>query len=141
MAAKRSVPGGKQPRVPSTAARRGTAVIAIVLVLVMLQLFVVAALAGGSREQDLAGRRLDTTRAFFASEAGVNMAIREVLSSVDHDNDGGVGTVSDDGNSGNDPNLAGGRAVVSNIADGATAIITSTGRAGECRRRVEIRVE
>lgn len=120
---------------------RGTAVIAIVVALVMLQVFVAAALVGGAREQDLTVKRLDTTRAYWAGEAGAHMAVRELAGGADHDGDGGIGSISADGLTGNDPLLSGGRVSVSIAAAGGVTTITVVGRAGDAVRSIELTTE
>ncbi len=122
--------------------RRGTVVVAIIIALVALQLVVAGVAVSGARDQDLIVRRLDTARAFYAAEAGINMALREVMQGADEDGDGTIGTVSNNGLASDDPNLSGGRASVSSATD-TDGIITlsSQGRAGDSRRRVQARVE
>ena len=73
---------------------------------------------GLDRDVDAAvtlGRELDLA----ATEAGLAMSLREVMVGADEDGDGTIGTISDDGNSGNDPALGTSRfAVTSTTASG-----------------------
>ena len=85
---------------------RGSAAVAMILVLVILQIVVVAVVLAGGRDQDLTLKRLDSIRGFYAAEGGMNMAIREMRTSTDEDGDGGIGTISNDGNSANNPTIS-----------------------------------
>jgi len=126
---------------PSPRARRGTVAVAIVIALVALQLTVAAVTLSGARDQDLAARSLDTARAFYAAEAGLNMALRESMLGLDLDNDGSIGTISDNNTPADDPDLSGGRVVVSSAPDGSSTVLSAQGRCRESRRRVEARLD
>lgn len=122
-------------------ARRGSAAVAAVIVMAILGLIVVAVVAGGARDQDLTVKRLQTVRAFYAAEAGMNMAIRELAGGVDEDGDGSVGGISDDGDDTNDP-MFGSATVSVSAAEGAGELtLTSRGRAGDARRTIEAQLE
>ena len=41
-------------------------------------------------------KRVETTQGFYTAEAGMNMAIREMMNSTDEDGDGAVDTISDE---------------------------------------------
>ena len=86
--------------------RCGSAAVSSVLVLILLQVVVVASIVVGTRDQDTTVHRLDSTRAFYAAEAAMNMGIREMMEYVDDDNDGQSGGVSNDGIPGTDVALA-----------------------------------
>lgn len=116
--------------------RRGTVLVAVVAALVLLQLIIVGVVVSGARDHDLTARRAETMRAFYAAEAGMNMAIRELMLDTDEDGDGGIGTVSDDSNDATDPAIGGGsgRVRVTSDMTGAVTTLTSNGRAGIARR-------
>src|SRR4029450_1289994 len=78
----------------SMAHRRGAAVVAMVVAMLVATLGILGMVLAGSRDQALSIPRLETIRAFYAAEAGANMSIREILLNVDSDGDSGVGTVS-----------------------------------------------
>jgi Tfp pilus assembly protein PilX len=118
-----------------SAQRRGAAVIAVVVVLVLLSVALVGAVGVGAREQDLTVRRMDSLRAFYAAEAGMNMAIRELASGVDEDGDGVIGGVSDDGDDNTGPLIGPARVNVARTEPGGVLTLTSDGRAGMSRRR------
>jgi hypothetical protein len=110
--------------------RRGAAGMAVVLMLVVLQLVVVCVVLAGARDQDMTVERVNASRAYYAADAGVQMAFREVMAQADYDGDGHIGSVSADGNSANDPSVGGASvAVTENLG-----ALTSAGRAGSARR-------
>ena len=124
------------PRAPTRPAPRATVLIAVVMALVVLQLVVVGVVYLGAREQNLTIYRLDASRAQYAAEAGINMALREVYTSVDEDGDGGIGSISSDGNSANDPVVNGASIVVTATVSGVTTTITSTARTNITKRSI-----
>jgi hypothetical protein len=128
-------------RRPSLPPRRGTVLIAVVVALIMLQIVVAAVVVGGTRDFDVSGRRIESARCFYAAEAGVNMALREMVNNSDEDADGGIGSISDDGNSANDPNLSGGRVVVTADKVATTTTLGSYARSGQAIRTLEVTAE
>jgi hypothetical protein len=121
--------------------RRGTVAVAMIIVMTVISLVIVGMVLGGARDQDLTIRRLETLGAFYAAEAGMNMALRESMLSVDEDGDGGVGSISDDANAGNDPVIGSARVRVE-VVDGADeSTLISHGRAGDSQRRIESDLE
>jgi hypothetical protein len=117
------------------------AAVALIVVLLVVNLIVVCMVVGGGRDHELTVRRAETVRAFYAAEAGANMAIREMMQNADEDGDGTIGTISDDGNDATDPALGAARLVVTYGSSGGQATLTSTGRCGTARRRVEAVLE
>ncbi|MFN7020375.1 MAG: hypothetical protein ACK4WH_03480 [Phycisphaerales bacterium] len=126
---------------PVPTARRGTVTIGLLLAFSLLMLAAVGVVGGGAHEHGLTARRAETMRAFYAAEAGMNMALREVFTNTDEDGDGTVGAISDDGDETNDPALPGARVAVSGSVSGATTTLRSTGRSGESRRSVIVTAE
>ena len=120
---------------------RAAAGIATVIVLVFVQLAIVGSILTGARDQDTSVQRLDTVRAFYAAEAGMNMAIREMISNSDEDGDTVIGTISNDGNAANDPVIGPARVYVSKDVVGATTDLTSRGRSGAARRQLTAGIE
>lgn len=117
------------------ASSRGSTSLAAVLVLVLIQLFIVGMVIAGVRDVETTPQRLDTTRAFYAAEGGINMSVREVMSGVDEDSDGKIGTISNDGNAANDPLVGLARVAVAEAANGSNTDFTASGRAGLARRK------
>jgi hypothetical protein len=117
--------------------RRGATVVAMISTMLVIALVLVGLVLGGARDQDLSIRRLETLRAFYAAEAGTNMAIREMMLSTDFDGDGTIGTISDDGNSANDPLVSDARVRVSKSVSGVQITLTSEGRCGAAKRKIE----
>ena len=131
--------------------RRGMAAIVMVAVLIVVQLIIVGMVLTGARDHDLTVRRLETIEAFYAAEAGMNMAIREMMEPADEDNDDALNPVADDGigtisydapapNDANDPAFGNAQVVVTAQADTPTAgdtTLTSQGRSGVARREMQ----
>lgn len=121
--------------------RRGTVAISMILALVIVDLIIVGIVVGGARDHDLTVRRIETINAFYAAEAGMNMAIRELMMNADEDGDGAIGTISDDGNTANDPAVGQAQVLVTSVIVGSQTTLTSQGRAGEARREIVTVVE
>ena len=121
--------------------RRGMAAVVMVVLLLLLNLIIIGMVLGGARDQDVTVRRVETVQAFYAAEAGVNMAIRELMEGTDEDGDGTVGSISDDGSDASDPAVGPARVVVRLIPSGGGAALEGIGRAGESRRKIQTLVE
>lgn len=93
-----------------------------------------------SRQSALAEARSDTLEAFYAAEAGRELAMRELVLGVDEDGDGGVGSISDDGDDSTDPVVGTARVVVTRESTGAIEVLRSTGVASTARRSIEATV-
>lgn len=119
-----------------TATRRcaGSAAVGMIVAMVVIQLAVVGLVLAGARDQDLTTQRASTIRAFYAAEAGMNMAIREVRMSTDADGDGAIGSISDDDNAANDPSFSGAQVVVTLDTSEGVITLTSTGRSAAATR-------
>ncbi len=125
--------------------RRAMAAITMVVVLLIIDLMIISMVVGGAREHDLTVRRMDTIRAFYAAEAGMNMAIRERMIPDDEDNDTGgadTGSIYDDTNVANVPGFGtpkNTQFVVTLSPDKKT--LTSTGRSGDAKREMDALLE
>lgn len=117
--------------------RRGSAAVVMVILLIILNLMVVSLSVGLARDHDLTVRRVQTIEAAYAAEAGVNMSIRELMNGLDEDGNGTVGSISDDSDDATDPTLGRARVVVTLASGGGETTLTSDGRAGLTRRRME----
>lgn len=119
--------------------RRALVIPVMVVILIVIDLIIVGLVLTTGREHDLTVRRLETAAAEYAAEAGVNMSIREMMENADEDGDGTIGSVSDDGNGSNDPNLNSAKLSVTISPDdpfpGQTTL-TSEGRCGEAVRKM-----
>ena len=110
----------------------------VVLVLVLIvELIIVATVVGGARDHDLTIRRMQAVESFYASEAGMNMAIREIVVDVDEDGDTKVGGISDDSNAANDPTLGNAQVFVTATTAGPDTTLISEGRSGEATRTAQ----
>jgi hypothetical protein len=121
--------------------RRAMSIIAVVLLLAFVNLIVVGMVTGGARDQDSTVHRVRTMRSYYAAEAGANMALREIVLNTDEDGDGGVGSISDDGDDGNNPRVISASFGVEAATVGAETQLTATGREGESTRSVVVSFE
>ena len=115
-----------------------------VIMLVVVELIIITMVAGVSRDHDMTVHRAFTVEAFYAAEAGVNMAIRELMEDSDEDGDGTIGSISDDTNDANDPTLGNARFLVISTADTplpGQRTLTSQGRSGQTRREMKTVIE
>lgn len=129
-------------RIARLSARPTAAVgLATIIVLVFIQLSVVGMVITGARDMDTSVQRLDTLRAFYAAEGGMNMAIREMITNLDEDGDGTIGSISNDSNTSNDAAVATARVYVAKAVAGATSTLTSRGRCGSTRRQLTAVIE
>lgn len=79
----------------------------------------------------------DSTGAFYAAESGLEMAIKEVSDGNDNDTDGSIGTISDNGNSADDPSIATGSFSVQS----SSGIYTAYGSRRGYKRVIEVETE
>jgi hypothetical protein len=107
------------------------------VLLLVVDLIALGMVLGGGRDQDLTVRRLETLQAFYAAEAGMNMAVREIMLNADEDGDGTAGSVSDDGDDANDPGFAAARVRVTRAPDAGGTTLTSERRTGQADRKLE----
>lgn len=127
-----------QPMHPR-AHRQGVAILGMLIVLMIGGFIVFGMVIGGAREQDLMLKRVETVRAFYAAEAGINMALRELMLTTDEDGDGFIGSVSDDGVDANNPGIGSASVYVSaDPSQPEQLTLTSHGRCGEAQRTLEI---
>jgi len=124
--------------------RRGIAAVVMVVLLLILNVIIVGMVLSGARDEHLTVRRLETVQAFYAAEAGINMAVRERLVCEDEDGDGAIATISDDATDGTDPVIGAAgmtaQVVVTKVDDCPTSsavTVTSKGRSGEAMRVAE----
>ena len=116
--------------------RKGTVAVAAIMVLLLTSLFIIGIVSGAARDQDLSARRLETVQAFYAAEAGMNMAYRELMLGADEDGDGTIGSISDDANDMNDPGFGLARVFVSQTPLWMQTQLESHGRTGAARRKI-----
>lgn len=116
--------------------RRGSVGLVVIIVLVLVQIAVVTVVLAGARDQDMTVKRLESIRAFYAAEAGMNMAIREVRENDDEDGDGGVGTISNDGNAGNNPSFGSATVEVNTANVNGEVEFYAVGAAGLATRQI-----
>jgi len=108
--------------------RRGTVLVVIVVVMAILGLVVAGSVRPVRDEADLATLRVETTRAFYASESGAIIMMNAVLGHATMPSDGD--TLSYDGQ----------EIVIIQIPD-AQGIVIVEGRSGNAKRRIEFATE
>lgn len=116
------------------AARRGAVAVAMVLVLVMLSLVVVTMLLSGARDHELDARKAEGLRSFYAAEASIQMAFRELVLGVDESGEGEVGGIAA---------FSLGSVVASVHRDdaGASITLTSQASAGQAKRSSQLTLQ
>jgi hypothetical protein len=120
----------------SQPARRGIAAVAVIVILMIVDLVVVGVVLSGSRGHDVTVQRLETVRAYYAAEAGMHMAMRELMLQDNLDDDCAVGTISNDGIDANDPALGTASFMVTATPSGSQYTVRSYGRSGDARREM-----
>ncbi len=120
--------------------RRGVVSVAMIVLLIIVDLIVVGMVMGGVRDLELTVRAMDTLQAFYASEGGMNMAVREWIVNADEDGDGGTGTISNDSDDATDPDIGNGYVAVTTDG-GSPETLSSTGRSGEAKRKIDVVAE
>lgn len=125
---------------PMPSRDRGAIGVAMVGALVVVEVIIVVAVIGGGLNQDLTLQRIETNRAFYAAEAGVNMAMREIWSNADEDGDGLIGSISDDADPANDPAIGAASVSVSTTDDAGRTSVAAVGRSDRARRRIELQL-
>ena len=128
-------------RMRRTQHRRATVAISMVIAMVVVNLVIISVVIGGARDHDLTIKRIETIESFYAAEAGINMAIREMMHNTDEDGDGAIGTISDDATPANDPTFGQAQVLVTSAVAGPQTTLTSQGRSGQARRNVEAVLE
>lgn len=111
----------------------------LLLLVVGASVLMVASLTG--RQSGLVSARTDTVRAFYAAEAGLHLAVRELTLSQDEDGDGVVGGIASDGLGAGGRMIGTGEAASVRVfrasVDGSERLMAE-GRAGDALRRIEI---
>lgn len=108
--------------------RRGTVLVVIVVVMAILGLVVAGSVRPVRDEADLATMRIETTRAFYASESGAIIMMNAVLGKTTMPSAGD--TIDIDGQ----------QILIVQIPD-AQGVVIVEGRSGEAKRRIEFATE
>lgn len=121
--------------------RRAAVGVGLVAALVLVETIVVVSVVSSTSHQELVLQRIDTTRSFYAAEAGMALALRELWVGTDEDGDGIVGGISDDGNDSNDLVIGASRVGVEATPGVSDTLLEAVGRSVSSRRRVDLTVE
>ncbi|MFM9996432.1 MAG: hypothetical protein ACKVU4_11610 [Phycisphaerales bacterium] len=123
---------------PQWCPRRGTILVAFLILLVLMSLVVVGLVLSGARGHELTVLRAQGDRATHAAESAANMAVKELMDGVDRDGDGTIGAISDDGNTATDPVLGGTRLWATRADSGGVTTITARAQNADAVRATRI---
>lgn len=126
---------------PPGASERGSVLISVIITLIMLQIVVMGMVVLASRDSSLSKLRLENAQAEAAAIAGADMALKEIYDNVDLDGDGGIGTISNDGNAANDPTVNFAQVTVVPLAAPSGQRFGVQARAGSTRVWYELSVD
>ena len=99
--------------------------VALIIALIILQVAIVGVLVSGTRDQINTRTRLEAIRVRYAALGASQMALREIYLGTDIDGDGGIGSISNDGNSANDPLINGIKVTVARSVSGSSTTNSS----------------
>ena len=120
--------------------RRGVVLLVVLLLLLILATTSITYVALVGASQDATIQQWHALQAVYAAEAGLEMAMQELAQSADLDSDGTVGGISDDGNVVDNPSVGVGTVEVS-YSEGASKVLTATGRASQAERVVQVTLQ
>ncbi|MFN0131796.1 MAG: LamG domain-containing protein [Phycisphaerales bacterium] len=123
---------------PSTPHRRGTVLVAVVIAMILLGLVVATAVMSGTRDGDLTVLRVQGTKAQYAADAAVAMAVKEVFDNIDGDGNGTVGSISNSSLVTAGTALAGMTMSAAASTSGSTTTITARGTGTDTRRAMRV---
>ncbi|TVQ54208.1 MAG: hypothetical protein EA377_06155 [Phycisphaerales bacterium] len=111
--------------------RRGAAAVAMVVLMLLMALILVGMVLAGARQQEVGLSRVEAARAFYAAEAGLNVAARELVLDEDVDDNGQVGSIAIM----TMPGSSNTTTMVDVERNGNTAVLTAYGESGRANRR------
>ncbi len=129
--------------------RRGVAILAFVMALLVIGTFALWMLQLTATATTSTLGHFFSTGAFYAAESGIEMAVRELNAAPpsDFDSDGTIGTISDNGNPADDPTLVSGVVSVGQVTT-SPPVYRATGRTlqttspwSSFTRTIEVRIE
>jgi len=118
--------------------RRGLAGVLALVLLVMLSMLGVAIVSASAQDQAMSASRGAGVRADLAAEAAAQMATKELMDDADHDGDGGIGSISSDGVTSNNPVINGCRVMATRSVVGSTVVLEATAVGPESARRIRL---
>lgn len=128
-------------RKPGGATRRGGVLAVLLVVLGVVSIAALGSVTPAADETMLAAARVERVRASYAADAGIAVALAEVISGSDMDGDGKPGTLSDNSNAGDDPQVGLARVVVTAESGSTQTVLTSRGRCGVSSYSLELTVQ
>ncbi len=121
--------------------RSGTVLVALLVALVLVGGVAGLMAVSSTNDQHKTVSRTSGALALEAAQAGVEMAVKEMMDSVDRDGDGGVGTISNDNNATSDPLIGGARSWATKSTAGGTTLIVGHGAAGDSRHDFQVTLD
>lgn len=110
-------------------ARRGMAIVAVVVMIAIIHITVMGAVTRGGAEADILALRIETVRAFFAADSGVIIWLREDA----------AGSTPDSGES---VSIGSQKVLwVDSPEAGETGTLVVEGQSGRARRRLSVELE
>jgi hypothetical protein len=116
---------------------RGSVAVVLLIALALAEMMVIGMIVTGGRDQDMTVDRLESARAFYASESGMNMAVRELMDNADEDGDGTVGSIAH-GSTVGAPPVGGARAAAGVSVSGQNYTLTAVGESSRARRALSL---
>lgn len=131
-------PSASQALRRAARSRAGSVLIAVVIALVIVSIAVAGTVLASGVTAQASLVRMQGARAKYAAEAAANMAVEELMDNVDTDGDGVIGTVSNDGNTANDPTISGTRLWATATTSGGTTTVIGRATNGSADAAVQV---
>ena len=127
----------KSIRKTNRARRTGSVLTVSLILLLVLTVFVVIGSSLMASGYEAYYINSESTQALYSADSGIEMALKEYISTNDRDGDGTIGGISDDDNSGNNPSI-GGALLYVNFTN---SVFTATAENGQACRVVELTIQ
>lgn len=116
-------------------ARRGTIAVAMIVVLILVFVMVISIVTSASRLGNLSASRIAATRAQYAADSAIAMAVREIKNNTDEDANGTVGAISS--GAGKALGSTGTNILATVALSGNVFTITATGTSASATRKLQ----
>lgn len=115
-------------------ARAGFVALGILVIMLLLAAIAISVTSSHARDSGNTQAQVEGARAQAAVDGVLNMSAKELLDSADHDGDGGIGSISDNSNSADDPVISNSRVWSRRTANSNTVTITAHASNASSRR-------
>lgn len=120
-------------------ASRGTVLVGVLIALILIMMTVFAVVFTGRQASQSLVKAVQGDRARAAADAAAQAALRESYANADLDGDGTVGSISNDGNTANDPTINNGtRFWAEKSVAGSVVTITARGQNADAARAFQV---